>query len=45
MKGVVGEEALSDEDRKYLDFLTKFEKKFIAQGKQIVLTKFTVRFQ
>jgi len=32
MKAVVGEEALSNEDLLYLDFLDKFENKFIAQG-------------
>jgi len=32
MKAVVGEEALSADDHKYLEFLYKFEKKFIAQG-------------
>merc|ERR1712123_24377 len=32
MKAVVGEEALSDEDLKYSEFLSKFEKNFINQG-------------
>jgi len=32
MKAVVGEEALSDEDLLYLEFLEKFEKKFVFQG-------------
>lgn len=32
MKAVVGEEALSQEDLLYLEFLTKFEKNFINQG-------------
>ncbi|GAX78045.1 hypothetical protein CEUSTIGMA_g5487.t1 [Chlamydomonas eustigma] len=32
MKAVVGEEALSPEDLLYLEFLEKFEKKFVAQG-------------
>ena len=32
IKAVVGEEALSSEDLLYLDFLSKFEKSFIAQG-------------
>ena len=32
MKAVVGEEALSQDDLLYLEFLTKFEKNFIAQG-------------
>lgn len=34
MKAVVGEEALSSDDLLYLEFLIKFEKNFIAQGKQ-----------
>lgn len=33
MKAVVGEEALTPEDLLYLEFLTKFEKNFISQGK------------
>jgi len=32
MKAVVGEEALSHEDHLYLQFVEKFESKFIAQG-------------
>ena len=32
MKAVVGEEALSAEDRLYLAFTEKFETKFVAQG-------------
>ena len=32
MKAVVGEEALSDEDHLYLEFIDKFEDKFIQQG-------------
>eukprot|EP01089_Gocevia_fonbrunei_P014542 TRINITY_DN3_c0_g1_i1.p1 TRINITY_DN3_c0_g1~~TRINITY_DN3_c0_g1_i1.p1 ORF type:complete len:506 (-),score=146.02 TRINITY_DN3_c0_g1_i1:97-1614(-) len=32
MKAVVGEEALTSEDLLYLEFLEKFEKKFLAQG-------------
>jgi len=31
MKAVVGEEALSDEDKLYLEFLDKFEGKFVNQ--------------
>lgn len=31
MKAVVGEEALSSEDLLYLEFLEKFEKKFVLQ--------------
>lgn len=31
MKAVVGEEALSPEDLLYLEFLEKFEKKFVTQ--------------
>ena len=33
MKAVVGEEALSQDDLLYLEFLQKFEKTFISQGK------------
>lgn len=33
MKAVVGEEALSTEDKLYLEFLEKFEGKFITQGR------------
>jgi len=33
MKAVVGEEALTPDDLLYLEFLTKFEKNFITQGK------------
>lgn len=32
MKAVVGEEALTQDDLLYLEFLAKFEKSFIAQG-------------
>jgi len=32
MKAVVGEEALSNEDHLYLDFLTKYEQQFLSQG-------------
>lgn len=32
MKAVVGEEALTNEDKLYVEFLQKFEKNFIAQG-------------
>jgi V-type H+-transporting ATPase subunit B len=32
MKAVVGEEALSSEDLLYLEFLDKFERKFVAQS-------------
>merc|ERR1711937_448809 len=33
MKAVVGEEALSDEDKLYLEFLEKFEGEFVSQGR------------
>ena len=33
MKAVVGEEALTPDDLLYLEFLGKFEKNFISQGK------------
>jgi len=32
MKAVVGEEALSKEDRLYLEFKDKFERNFVKQG-------------
>ena len=32
MKAVVGEEALSEDEHKYLEFTDKFEAKFLAQG-------------
>jgi V-type H+-transporting ATPase subunit B len=32
MKAVVGEEALTPEDKLSLEFLEKFERNFIAQG-------------
>ena len=32
LKAVVGEEALTDDDRKYLDFLDKFDNTFLRQG-------------
>merc|ERR1711998_651006 len=33
MKAVVGEEALTEEDHKYLEFTDRFEAEFIRQGK------------
>lgn len=33
MKAVVGEEALSPEDKLALEFLDKFERQFVGQGK------------
>lgn len=38
MKAVVGEEALTSDDLLYLEFLQKFEKNFIAQGKWLLQT-------
>merc|ERR1712118_516247 len=32
MKAVVGEEALSEDEHQYLEFLDKFEGKFLSQG-------------
>lgn len=32
MKAVVGEEALGEEDKKYLEFLYRFEGTFVTQG-------------
>merc|ERR1712168_194966 len=40
MKAVVGEEALTPEDKLYLEFLTKFEKNFIAPGGYVNRTVF-----
>lgn len=40
MKAVVGEEALTSDDLLYLEFLQKFEKNFIAQGKKIPCVSF-----
>ena len=42
MKAVVGEEALSQEDLLYLEFLQKFEKNFITQGTQILIACFII---
>ena len=39
MKAVVGEEALTPDDLLYLEFLTKFEKNFISQGKFLSLKR------
>ena len=44
MKAVVGEEALSPDDLLYLEFLTKFEKNFIAQGKKRICLSRNVLF-
>lgn len=38
MKAVVGEEALTSDDLLYLEFLQKFERNFIAQGRCRMLT-------
>lgn len=35
MKAVVGEESLTPDDLLYLEFLQKFEKNFICQGKSV----------
>lgn len=35
MKAVVGEEALSPEDKLALEFLDKFERQFVGQGKDL----------
>ena len=35
MKAVVGEEALTDDDLLYLEFLDKFEQQFISQGESL----------
>ncbi len=38
MKAVVGEEALSSEDKLALEFLEKFENQFVGQGKSILFS-------
>ena len=43
MKAVVGEEALSSEDLLYLEFLDKFERKFIHQGNEVRRCRLTSR--
>lgn len=40
MKTVIGEEALTTEDLLYLEFLEKFENKFVTQGPYDVRTIF-----
>lgn len=37
MKAVVGEEALSSEDKLALEFLDKFEQQFVGQGMYLSL--------
>lgn len=37
MKAVVGEEALNQEDKLSLEFLDKFERSFIAQGRVVTI--------
>lgn len=37
MKAVVGEEALSSEDKLALEFLDKFEHQFVGQGKYYLI--------
>ena len=32
---VVGEEALTERDRKYLEFADRFEKEFVTQGRDV----------
>lgn len=44
MKAVVGEEALTADDLLYLEFLQKFEKNFIAQGKSPCCRGFLAAF-
>jgi V-type H+-transporting ATPase subunit B len=43
MKAVVGEEALSQDDLLYLEFLNKFEKTFISQGNKLANVKSVLR--
>ena len=37
MKAVVGEEALSPEDKLALEFLDKFERQFVGQGELFIM--------
>lgn len=37
MKAVVGEEALSAEDKLALEFLDKFERQFVGQGESVLI--------
>lgn len=43
MKAVVGEEALTSDDLLYLEFLQKFERNFIAQGKMTIFLQTQTR--
>jgi V-type H+-transporting ATPase subunit B len=43
MKAVVGEEALSAEDKLALEFLDKFERQFVGQGEKITSNNGTLR--
>jgi hypothetical protein len=43
MKAVVGEEALSPEDKLALEFLDKFERQFVGQGMECCLRVASVR--
>lgn len=40
MKAVAGEEALSSEDHLYLEFLEKFERRFVTQVRKLILKIF-----
>jgi V-type H+-transporting ATPase subunit B len=44
MKAVVGEEALSADDKLALEFLDRFEKEFVGQGAFLNGTKLKYRF-
>jgi V-type H+-transporting ATPase subunit B len=43
MKAVVGEEALSAEDKLALEFLDKFERQFVGQGEKFTSKDGTLR--
>ena len=43
MKAVVGVEALSSEDLLYLDFLEKYEQKFVAQVRAVPKSNNNIR--
>jgi V-type H+-transporting ATPase subunit B len=42
MKAVVGEEALSPEDKLALEFLDKFETQFVGQGQSLFLVSLPI---
>lgn len=45
MKAVVGEEALSPEDKLALEFLDKFERQFVGQGRLCIMFPVNLRLE